>query len=80
MQHATIDGWTAVHAASGAVLGTVRVNRTTAYLLIIGTEVLEFILRRTFPDTRFFQETRPNIAADLIVGIAAYEIALNLRR
>ncbi len=74
MQHETLDGWTAVHAISGAILGALKINRQTAYALIIGTELLEFVLRRTFPGTVLFQETTQNIIVDLAAGIGAYEL------
>jgi len=74
MQHETFDGWTFVHATSGIILGNLKVSRVTAYTLIVGTEVLEFVLRRAFPKTVLFQETNQNIVVDLLVGIAAYEV------
>jgi len=66
-----IDGWTFVHVAFGLAFGLFRVPRLVAYGLILGTELVELALRRTLP---FFRESTANIAADLIVGLAAYEI------
>jgi len=79
MQHETstefnvtaLDGWSFVHAAFGLVFGLVRVPRFIAYGLIIATEVVEMILRKTLP---FFRESAVNVAADLTIGIVSYEV------
>lgn len=52
-------------------MGLVGVPRPIAYGLIVATEIVEFMLR---PMTSFFEESRANILADLISGIAAYEL------
>ena len=73
----TIDGWTVVHVFSGALLAAFGFNRVLAYGLIIGTEVVEGILRER--GVSFFAETRENVALDLFAGIASYEVVRGIR-
>lgn len=68
---AAIDAWTPVHVASGFALGRVGFSRPAAYGLIAGVEAIELLLA---PSTGFFQESRRNIIADLLIGAGAYEL------
>lgn len=70
---ATLDGWTLAHLVVGATMGALEVPRSLAYGIIIGTELIEFLLRRL--GVRFFDETQQNVALDLVSSAAAYEIA-----
>ena len=65
------DGWSFVHAAFGLAFGFFRVPRFIAYGLIILTELVEMALRKMIP---FFRESAINIAADIAIGIIAYEL------
>ncbi len=66
-----LDGWTFVHLTIGGAMGFIGVPRPIPYALIVVTEVVESMLR---PTSDFFEESRANILADLIAGIAAYEV------
>lgn len=66
-----LDKWSGVHFGAGYSMGLLRFPRPVAYGLIILTEVIEFTLA---PTTKFFQESRKNIFADLLIGTVAYEL------
>lgn len=66
-----LDKWSGVHALMGYSMGLLRFPRPIAYGLIILTEVIEFMLA---PSTEFFQESRKNIFADLVIGTVAFEL------
>ncbi len=66
-----VDIWTPVHVVLAGAMGVLRFPRPVAYVLIFGVEIFEFVAS-SFVD--MFRESRRNIAADLIVGIAAYEL------
>ena len=67
----TFDNWSFVHAGTGFATGLAGFPRPIAYGLIIAVEAIEFMLA---PSTEFFQESRRNIMADLIIGAAAFEV------
>jgi len=71
MNDDAFDIWTPVHVLLAGAIGVLRFPRPVAYLLIFGVELVEFFLSRFI---NFFQESPRNIAADLVVGIVAYEI------
>lgn len=73
LNQSAFDGWTVVHIAAGAILGLMEVGRPLAYGLIVAVEIAEVTLR---PVSDFFQESTANIATDLVVGVAAYEITV----
>ncbi len=66
------DLFTAAHFAVGVVMAAVGIPRSLAYLVIVGTEVLEVALRKRFP--RFFAESLQNIAVDLAASAGGYEL------
>lgn len=75
---APLDDWSAVHIASGAVLGFARLSWPTALALLIGFEVLEAGLRhaKTVEGGGVFEyESWPNIVADVLLGALGYAIA-----
>ncbi len=74
---AALDRWTPVHIAFGAGFGLIGVNRPVAYGLMIATEIFEAVARSR--GSTFFKESNANMIADLVVGIAAYELARGLR-
>lgn len=76
MNDDAFDVWTIVHIVSGFLLAFFKVGRPIAYSLIIAVEIAEFLLRGR---SGFFRESRLNIAADLAVGIGAYELKRQLR-
>ena len=69
---APLDVWTIGHVAVGALLGLVGASRSTAYGVVVGTEVFEAIARGS--GIQFFDESRQNILADLVTGIVSYEL------
>ncbi len=71
MNDNAFDIWTPVHVLLAGAMGVLRFPRPIAYVLIFGVEIGEVVLSRF---VNFFQESRRNIAADLVVGIVAYEI------
>jgi len=68
-----IDGWSLVHFGAGAILGLMKLSRTSAYSLIIGYEVFENILKFENKDIFGDNESFKNIVADTVIGIAGYE-------
>lgn len=70
-QQRAIDGWTVIHLLAGVWLGAIGVSRPVAYGLILGVEILEFMLR---PTTDFFIESPANVIADIAAGVVAYEL------
>ena len=71
-----IDGWTLLHILTGATMALLEVSRPTAYAIIGATEVAELALRRA--GSEFFEETGPNVAADLAASIAGFEAGRRL--
>ncbi len=71
MDSRAFDGWTIVHLLAGVWWGAVGASRPVAYGLILGVEVIEFLLR---PTTDFFIESPANIIVDIAAGVAAYEL------
>ena len=74
VQVKTLDGWTVAHAATGFILASLGIPRGPAYAIIIGTEILEVLLRRVPRVAGFFGETQQNIAADIVVSILGFEV------
>lgn len=70
---AAIDGWTAVHLASGVGLAAIGASRFMAYGLIILVELLELFARTL--GVAFFRESARNVAADIAAGIIGYELS-----
>jgi len=69
-----LDGWSLIHALAGYTMGILELKRSAAYSLIVGAEIVEnLILRGNFEG--FFEEGGINIASDLIIGSAFYELA-----
>jgi len=66
-----LDKWSIVHVGSGFTMGIAGFPRPIAYGLIFLVEIVEFLLA---PSTEFFQESRLNIFADVLIGTVAYEI------
>ena len=79
MGHEIIDGWSLIHFGAGAILGLMKLPRTSAYSLIIGYEIFENILKFENKDLFGDNESVKNIVVDTIVGIAGYEL-LNLKK
>jgi len=79
VQVRTIDGWTLLHFVTGVVLAAFRVPRPAAYVVIVGTEIAEFFLRRVPRSSGFFGETQQNIAADLFFSALGFELVKGLR-
>lgn len=71
MNDDAFDIWTPVHVLLAGAMGVLQFPRPIAYVLIFGVEIGELFLSRF---VNFFQESRRNIAADLAVGIVAYEL------
>jgi len=67
-----LDKWTPVHIILAGAMGVLHIPRPLAYVLIFAVELVEFTASK-FVD--FFRESRVNIAADLALGIASYEVA-----
>jgi len=79
VQVRTIDGWTLAHFATGVALAAFRISRPVAYAIIIGTEIVEFFLRRIPRAVGFFGESQQNIAADLLFSALGFELVKGLR-
>lgn len=73
---AAIDWWTLVHFAAGLVLGLLPIGWLWAVAAVVGYEVLEAGLRRikTRGGGLFEYESWPNIAADIVIGLAGFAI------
>jgi len=69
-----VDKWTVAHLLVGLGLSIFRVPRPVAYAIIIGTEVVEFALRRTDFSQTLFAETQENIVADIFFSVLSYEV------
>jgi hypothetical protein len=73
---AALDRWSLVHAASGAALGLLTRSFLLALALLVAYEALEAGLRALKRDPAgkglFEYESWPNIAADVLVGMAGF--------
>lgn len=61
-----------VHLVTGALMGAGGLDRSTAYGLTIGTEIIEALARRR--GIQFFEETPANITIDLASTLLTYEL------
>lgn len=68
------DIFTLAHVAVGSFLGRAGFSPFTAYGIIIGTEIAEQLIRRSFPESRFFLESPANVVVDLVASIGSYEL------
>ncbi len=68
----TVDGWTLLHILTGTALALLRVPRSTAYTIILGTELLEMGFRSR--GITFFRETPGNVLVDILASGAGYEL------
>ena len=71
-----MDWWTLVHFAAGLALGLLPMGWAWAALIVVGYEVLEGGLRRikTKDGGLFEYESWPNIAVDVLIGLAGYGV------
>lgn len=71
------DWWTVPHAAAGAALGLLGMGWPWALAVILGFELVEAGLRRVKHEGKglFEYESWPNIAADVVVAVAAFAVA-----
>ena len=71
---AALDWWSLVHFASGLVLGLLPIGWLLAGVGIVGYEVVEGGLRRvkTKDGGLFEHESWPNIAIDVVLGLAGF--------
>ena len=67
-----LDAFSLVHGAGGFAMGALGFSRTSAYTIILLVEVVEFLIARS--GSKFFQESNANIAADIGIGVASYEL------
>ena len=70
-----IDGWTLGHIAAGALLAMLGGSRVDAWVLAVGTEIVEHSILKGRVMPGFFEETRANIVADVFVTVMAYEFS-----
>lgn len=70
----SIDKWSTLHALGGASLAALGVSRPVAYGLFMAVELGELLLSSF--GSEFFNESRRNIIADLIIDVVAYELTL----
>jgi len=68
-----VDKWTAVHIATGLLIGSTIKERKIAYPIIIGFEIIE----KLFLEEIIFKEIEGvnNIISDLLFGVGSFEIA-----
>lgn len=71
-----IDSWSFAHFLSGLALGAAPLGWWTALSAIVGYEGFEGLLRRIrLKDGGLFEyESWPNIAADIVLGLAGFAI------
>ncbi len=68
-----LDAWSLVHTASGLGLGLLPFPWWVALILLAGYEVFEAGLRRVRHGAGIFEhESRLNIAADVVIGMAGW--------
>lgn len=79
-QEAAFDIFTTAHVAVGLALAIAKVPRPFAYAAIIGTEIVEILLRRRGIFRDFFTESPENVAVDVLASAAGFEIGRLLPR
>lgn len=82
MNLAPLDGWTALHAATGAASGLIGIPLPVFALVAVAYEIIEYAIE--YPDgSRVFGSTGPeslaNIIADLVTNLAGYALGRGLR-
>lgn len=72
-----VDLWTFVHAASGVAYGSRRWPLRYGWVLFIGWEALEGVLRHAWPGGPgpFAAETWPNVVADVAASMGCAVLA-----
>jgi hypothetical protein len=78
---AWVDGWTAIHVASGAALGALGTGPLLALAALVAYEAFEGLLRRIkLEDGGLFEyESWGNIVVDVLAGYAGALAALGVR-